>query len=169
MGATRTTAIVPRAALAQGPSRLLSDAIPRLMDVDPSIPASISAVCERALARDREARFGSAAEFASALENAAEELSLVATSRELSLFMAEHFGAEPPPSAAAIASRIEKLVSWRGMAEPTTLTGREPSGFAADNTLHMAPRAGSTAAPPSLRSTPDRARSEGAPSAGAHP
>jgi tetratricopeptide (TPR) repeat protein/predicted Ser/Thr protein kinase len=49
--------------------RQLSDEEPRpVRDVNPDVPAEVAAICERAMARDRDARFATAGAFAEALQ-----------------------------------------------------------------------------------------------------
>ncbi len=64
-------------------TKILNQPIPSLRSVTPTVPAALDAVCMRALARDRDERYGSAAEFAEALEKAARSLRILASPRDV--------------------------------------------------------------------------------------
>jgi tRNA A-37 threonylcarbamoyl transferase component Bud32 len=73
-------------------NRLLYEPIPSLRSVDPAISPALDAVCMKALSRDLEHRFATAAEFSDALEHAARSLDLVGTHRDVALCMADVLG-----------------------------------------------------------------------------
>ncbi len=68
--------------------QLLEAPIPRLRDVAPGYPPALDEVCARALRRDPDERFDNAADFAEALEEAAEPLG-IATPRALGAYVRE--------------------------------------------------------------------------------
>ncbi len=72
--------------------RLVNAPLPSLHELDASIDRATSAVCERALQRDPEDRFGSCAEFRAALERAAMGGTGVAPAREVGRFVLEQQG-----------------------------------------------------------------------------
>jgi serine/threonine-protein kinase len=77
-------------------SRLVSGPIPSVRSFVPDVPASLDDVCRRALYRDRNRRFRTAAEMAEALERAAEVEGFagVASPRELGKFVEATLGAD---------------------------------------------------------------------------
>jgi eukaryotic-like serine/threonine-protein kinase len=66
--------------------KLLDKPIPSLTEINPSFPKAIADVLARALERDKEKRFATAAEFAEALETAATPLG-IATSKQVSAYV----------------------------------------------------------------------------------
>ncbi len=70
---------------------LLDKPIPKLREVSPGYPQALENVCARALNRDRDERFDTAAEFAEALEQAAEGLG-VATPKQVGAFVRDMAG-----------------------------------------------------------------------------
>ena len=77
-------------------SRLVSGAIPSVRSFAPEVPEALDEVCRRALHRDRNRRFRTAAEMGEALEVAAQVdgFAGVASSRELGKFVESTMGAE---------------------------------------------------------------------------
>jgi serine/threonine-protein kinase len=77
-------------------SRLVSGPIPSVRSFVPDVPTSLDDICRRALYRDRNRRFRTAAEMAEALERAAEVEGFagVASPRELGKFVEATMGAE---------------------------------------------------------------------------
>ncbi len=65
-------------------SRLMTQDIPPLSEFSQNTPTALDTVVAKALARDPEERFNSAAEFAAELERVAEEYDLIATFEEVS-------------------------------------------------------------------------------------
>jgi eukaryotic-like serine/threonine-protein kinase len=75
--------------------RLLFDPIPRITDLDPSLPPAIDEVISRALRRDPNERFESAAEMGEALERAAEVSNTpIASSRHVTQFVNQTVGVD---------------------------------------------------------------------------
>jgi serine/threonine-protein kinase len=74
--------------------RVLFEPIPRLRDIDPTIPVGIDAVVAKALERDLGARFASCAEFADALERLDDPGLRAASTREVARFVNEVVGAD---------------------------------------------------------------------------
>ncbi len=72
---------------------LLDKPIPKLREISPGYPQALEDVCARALKRDRDERFDTAAEFAEALEEASEGLG-VATPKQVGAYVREIAGAE---------------------------------------------------------------------------
>ncbi len=70
---------------------LLDKPILRLREVSPAYPQALDDVCARALNRDRDERFDSTADFAEALEEAAEPLG-IATSKQVSAYVRDVAG-----------------------------------------------------------------------------
>ncbi len=75
-------------------SRVVSGPIPAARSYRPDIPAALDEICRRALHRDRNKRFRTAAEMAEALEHAAEGSPGIASPRELGKFVESTMGAE---------------------------------------------------------------------------
>ena len=73
-------------------NRLLYESIPSPRSVEPSVPREIDAVCMKALERDLEKRFATAAEFSEALEGAARSLGLPGTHRDVAACVTELLG-----------------------------------------------------------------------------
>jgi len=92
-------------------NRLLYDPIPLLRSVVPTVPAEIEAVCMKALTRDPDKRFATAAEFADALEQAARPYDLVGGKREVSSTVDTVLGSE-------LAERREAIRAWRVESDP---------------------------------------------------
>ncbi len=86
-------------------TKILNQPIPSLRSVAPTVPAALDAVCMRALARDRDERFGSAAEFAEALEKAARSLRILASPRDVAACLDVVMGDE-------IRERRELVRTW---------------------------------------------------------
>jgi serine/threonine protein kinase len=89
-------------------------------DVDPQVPRAIGDVCLRALAKNREHRWASAAELADALEQAAKVSGVsIATTRALARFV-EDLGAHTP-AAALLASAPSKPIQHDALSSSTSL------------------------------------------------
>jgi serine/threonine-protein kinase len=73
-------------------NRLLYEPIPALRTVDPEIPKELEAIVVKALTRDLEQRYATAADFADALEDAARSLDLLGTHREVAATIADVLG-----------------------------------------------------------------------------
>jgi serine/threonine protein kinase len=86
-------------------NRLLYEPIPLLRSVDPELPAELEAICAKALARDLDQRFATAAEFSDALEDAARALDWLGSHREVAACMADVLGHD-------ISERRADLRAW---------------------------------------------------------
>lgn len=73
-------------------SRVMTDPVPDLSRIAPHVGREVCDIIMRALDRDRQHRFASCAQFADALEAAAQGRLKVATSRELSAYVQEVMG-----------------------------------------------------------------------------
>jgi serine/threonine-protein kinase len=73
-------------------NRLLYEPIPSIRSVVPEVPRELDEICARALTRDLEKRFATAAEFADALENAARALDWLGSHREVAACIADLLG-----------------------------------------------------------------------------
>jgi serine/threonine protein kinase len=91
--------------------RLLYNPIPTLTSVSASVPAEVEAVCMKALTRDPDKRFATAAEFADALEQAARPYDLVGGKREVSACVDQVLGSD-------LAERREAIRAWRVESDP---------------------------------------------------
>jgi serine/threonine-protein kinase len=91
-------------------NRVLYEPIPTPRSVDPDIAPEIDEVCMRALTRDPDARFATAAEFADALERAARALDLLGSHREVAACVNDILGAD-------IKERKAELRAWLGDSE----------------------------------------------------
>jgi serine/threonine-protein kinase len=72
---------------------LLVNPIPRLRDVSPDLPAALDEVCARALSRDPDERFATAAQFADALEEAGGSVG-IGSARAVSKYVRQVSGAK---------------------------------------------------------------------------
>ena len=106
-------------------NRLLYDPIPALRSVAPNVPPEIEVVCTKALTRDPDKRYATAAEFADALEQAARMHDLIGGKREVSSCVDQVLGSD-------LAERREALRAWRIESEPGrgAPSGVSPSGVA---------------------------------------
>jgi serine/threonine protein kinase len=96
-------------------NRLLYDPIPKLTSLAPAVPAAVEAVCMKALTRDPDKRFATAAEFADALEQAARRHDLIGGKREVSSSVDEVLGSD-------LAERRQALRAWRVESDPNRTT-----------------------------------------------
>jgi serine/threonine-protein kinase len=76
------------------------------------LPAEIEAVCAKALTRDPDKRFATAAEFADALEHVAKSFDLIGTKREVSACVDEILASD-------LAERRAAVKAWLVEADPT--------------------------------------------------
>jgi serine/threonine-protein kinase len=115
-------------------NRLLYDPIPTLTSVSADVPAEIEAVCMKALTRDPDKRYATAAEFGDALEQAARPYDLVGGKREVSTCVDEVLGSD-------LAERREAIRAWKVESEPgraattgsyAALPGSQSSGSVSD-------------------------------------
>ena len=95
-------------------NRLLYEPIPSLRSVDPEVPRELDEVCAKALARDLDERFATAAEFSDALENAARALEWLGSHREVAACIADVLGRD-------ISERRADLRAWLADTERRSL------------------------------------------------
>jgi eukaryotic-like serine/threonine-protein kinase len=123
-------------------TKILNQPIPSLRSVAPTVPAALDAVCMRALARDRDERYGSAAEFAEALEKAARSLRILASPRDVAACLDTVMGDE-------IRERRELVRNWI-MARPdsgiTTMPASIPAALESVTRVEAPQRRGDTPA-----------------------
>ncbi len=91
-------------------NRVLYEPIPTPRGVDPDVPPEIEDVCMKALTRDPDARFATAAEFADALERAALALDLLGSHREVAACVKDIMGPD-------LSERRAGLRAWIGDSE----------------------------------------------------
>ncbi len=72
-------------------NKIIRGDIPSPFTVDPALPAPLEAICMKALAHDRDARFATAADMATALEEALESLGDRTTVRDAAKVVDRHF------------------------------------------------------------------------------
>jgi serine/threonine protein kinase len=107
-------------------NRLLYEPIPSLRSVDPTIPRELDEICSKALTRDLDQRFATAAEFSDALENAGRALDVLGSHREVASSIADVLGP-------GIADRRADLRAWladterRSLAPPPESSGDLPA------------------------------------------
>jgi hypothetical protein len=92
-------------------NRVLYEPIPPLRSVVPTIPDALNAVCMKALERDPDKRYATAAEFGHALEAAAQSLKMLGSTRDVIACVEEIMGAD-------LAQQREALRAWRARSEP---------------------------------------------------
>ncbi|MGH7434154.1 MAG: serine/threonine protein kinase, partial [Polyangiaceae bacterium] len=83
-------------------NRLLYEPVPSLATVNPDIPPEIDAVVLKALTRDPDKRYATAADFADALEHAAELHGFIGTKREVSAAVEDVLGPDLSERRAAV-------------------------------------------------------------------
>jgi serine/threonine-protein kinase len=103
-------------------NRLLYEPIPSLRSVDPEVPRELDEICAKALTRDLDKRFATAAEFSDALEEAARELDWLGSHREVATCVADVLGRD-------LSERRADLRAWiadterRSLAPPAESSG----------------------------------------------
>jgi serine/threonine-protein kinase len=102
-------------------SRVLSEQIPELTSVAPDVEPELAAVAMKALNRDKDTRFSTAAQFADALERAAGAANKLATPKELAQYVSEVIGDE-------ISQQREAVRNWLARSE-VSLVGVPPAPF----------------------------------------
>jgi serine/threonine protein kinase len=123
-------------------SRLLYEPIPTILSAAPKTAPEVDGVCMRALRRDPDERFASAAEFLDALENAATPLNLVGTHREVAACVDEVLGndiaerrgavrarqSDRPPAATASAPLVPALAESGTLGLHPEVSPHPPTG-----------------------------------------
>jgi eukaryotic-like serine/threonine-protein kinase len=124
-------------------SRVLSEPIVNVSELNPEIDVNLAQVCMRALTRDRDQRYATCALFADALERAASRDDKVASARQLASYVADVIGHE-------IEQQRDAVRAWLARSEPSQLSlpGSQPSS---SPSRHGVDRSGITLAalPPS--------------------
>lgn len=121
-------------------NRVLFEPIPRLREVDESLPAALDAVATRALERDPEKRYATCSELFDALERAARATRLVASARDVATYVQEVMGQE-------IQQQREAVRSWLAASEPSRVQVSEllaPPPLFAPTTMSDSMRTGSS-------------------------
>ena len=93
-------------------SRVISEPIPKLTQVNSEVNSQLAAVCMKALERDPEKRFATCALFADALERVGVAVGKIAAPRDLSAYVTEVIGDE-------IAQQREAVRAWLARSEPS--------------------------------------------------
>jgi serine/threonine-protein kinase len=93
-------------------NRVLHEPIPTLRTASPLVPAVLETVVMKALERDRDKRYATAADFSEALERAARVLGLMAAPREVAAYVEEAIGAE-------ISQQRDAVRAWLTRSEPS--------------------------------------------------
>jgi len=96
-------------------SRVLNDPISNLRAVVPDVAEALSDVAMKALERDCDKRFATAAQFADALERAATAAGQLATPKELAAYVTSVLGAE-------IAQQRDAVRAWLARSEPSQVS-----------------------------------------------
>lgn len=91
-------------------ARVLNDPLPGLGEAAPHVPSNICDVVMKSLERDREKRFATCAEFADALEQAAEQSGQLGSPRDLQGYMDSSLGGD-------IKSQREAVRAWTAQAD----------------------------------------------------
>ena len=92
--------------------RILFAPVPTLRGAGINVPIPLEAVCMRALEREAEARYASAADFADELERVGRSLGMLATTREIATYVDGTIGAE-------ISQQREVVRGWLSRSEPS--------------------------------------------------
>lgn len=87
-------------------NKLMFEPIPKLRAGNPTMPSSVEKVIDRALNRDPEARFATAAEFSAALEEAARGARMLGDTHDTQVFLADLLGAATEERRAAIRAHL---------------------------------------------------------------
>jgi serine/threonine-protein kinase len=93
-------------------NRVLFEPIPRLREVAPQVPPALEALTMKALERDPEKRFSSAAVFADELEKAARSVRAIASVRDIAEYVQKVLGQD-------IAQQREAVRAWLAQSEPS--------------------------------------------------
>jgi len=101
-------------------SRVISEPIPVLHQIEPAVHQQVSEIVMKALERDPEKRYGNCQQFADALERAALAVDSIAPPRELAAYVSEVLGNE-------IAQQREAVRTWLARSEVSQSMGGEPA------------------------------------------
>ncbi|HEX4338934.1 MAG TPA: serine/threonine-protein kinase [Polyangiaceae bacterium] len=93
-------------------SRVISEPIPDIREMNPRIDPDVAAIVMTALQRDRDARYPTCQDFADDLEAAAQAAGQLATSREVATYVTGVIGQE-------IAQQREAVRAWLARSEPS--------------------------------------------------
>jgi serine/threonine protein kinase len=93
-------------------NRVLHEPIPSLRSVAPHVPAALESVVMKALERERDRRYATAAEFADALERVARVVGTLAAPREVATYIEFVIGTE-------ISQQREAVRAWLARSEPS--------------------------------------------------
>jgi serine/threonine-protein kinase len=104
---------------AQTLNKVLTEPIPSVSDAWPSVDASLEAVVAKALERDRDRRFATAAEFADALEAAAKRAGTIGASKDVAAYVQAMLGPE-------ISEQREAIRAWVARSEPGRRSWSQP-------------------------------------------
>jgi serine/threonine-protein kinase len=99
-------------------NRVMNEPIPPVRSAAPSIPAALEAVVAKALERDRNKRYGTAAEFADSLERASRVVGALGTHKDVALHLEAVLGTE-------ISAQRDVVRAWLARSEPSR-HGMEP-------------------------------------------
>jgi serine/threonine-protein kinase len=110
-------------------NKLLYEPITPLRSIRDDVPAEIEAVCLKALTRDPDKRYATAAEFADALEHAAKQHDLIGTKREVSAAVEDVLGDELSERRAAVRNWAVESDPNRVISSPSSTSdvGKTPS------------------------------------------
>jgi serine/threonine-protein kinase len=100
-------------------SRVLSEPIPDLTQVAPKLSRALSSAVRRALERNRDRRYASAAELADAIERAALSNEGIASTRDVASFVSSMMGEE-------IAQQRDAVRAWLARSEPSQVATLMP-------------------------------------------
>jgi len=93
-------------------NRVLYEPIPKLRSANPTIPTELEAVVMKALERDMDARYATAAEFGDALEKVARSLGILGSSRDLQAHLDAVMGTD-------ISQQRDAVRAWIARSEPS--------------------------------------------------
>jgi len=101
-------------------SRVMTEPVPALTTIVPSLSTALAGVVARALERNPDLRFPSCAQFADALEAAATGNESIATPRELAAYVTEVMGDE-------VSAQREAVRAWIARSEPSQIGADQPA------------------------------------------
>jgi serine/threonine protein kinase len=93
-------------------SRVISEPIPDIREINPKVDPDVAAIVMTALQRDRDLRYATCQDFADDLEAAAQAAGALATSREVASYVTGVIGQE-------IAQQREAVRAWLARSEPS--------------------------------------------------